>query len=101
MQAANRTSKSPMNHMTVKELMSILLNGLLFLFFFQLVSDFVEAIYAFGLMGTDIPVEIVFVLFFFSPIILLILPKGITGWPLIVVGEIMLEIGRASCRERV
>ena len=52
------------------------LHGLLFLIFFQLLSDFVEAIYAFGLMGTGIPAEIAFVLFFFSPLILLIF----AGW---------------------
>lgn len=73
-----------------KSLMDLALMSLLFLFFFQLLSDFVEAIYAFGLMGTSIPVEIVFVFFFFSPLLLILLPKGITGWPLIVVGEIML-----------
>ena len=78
-----------------KSLMDLALMSLLFLFFFQLLSDFVEAIYAFGLMGTNIPVEIVFVFFFFSPLLLVLLPKGISGWPLIVVGEIML-VGRLA-----
>ena len=64
--------------------------GLLLLLFFQLLSDFVEAIYVFGLLGTDIPVEIVSVLLFLSPVVLLFLPKGLSGWPLILVGEAML-----------
>jgi endonuclease/exonuclease/phosphatase family metal-dependent hydrolase len=50
----------------------ILLAGLLFLFFFQLLSDFVAGIYAFGLLGTGIPNEIVSVLFLFSPLLLLL-----------------------------
>ena len=68
---------------------TILFNGLLFLVFFQLLSDFVETIYAFGLMGTNIPVEIAFVLLFFSPLVLLFLPRGIRGWPLILIGELV------------
>jgi endonuclease/exonuclease/phosphatase family metal-dependent hydrolase len=51
---------------------AVLLYGILFLFFFQLLTDFVAAIYAFGLLGTGIPIEIVFVLLFFSPLLLLI-----------------------------
>lgn len=69
--------------------LSIIFNGLLFLVFFQLLFDFVETIYAFGLMGTNIPVEIAFVLLFFSPLVLLFLPRGIRGWPLILIGELV------------
>ncbi|MGB4802160.1 MAG: hypothetical protein WBV59_05870, partial [Anaerolineae bacterium] len=47
-----------------------------FLFFFQLLADFVEAIYAFGLLGTNIPPEIVAVLLFFSPLLLLLWRRG-------------------------
>lgn len=47
--------------------------SILWLFFFQLVSEFVEAIYAFGLMGTGIPVEIAFVGYFLLPFLFLIL----------------------------
>jgi endonuclease/exonuclease/phosphatase family metal-dependent hydrolase len=67
-----------------------ILYSILFLFFFQLISDFVEAIYAFGLLGTSLPAEIVCVLFLFSPIVLLLLRKGITGKPLVLIGEVML-----------
>lgn len=51
--------------------------GILFLFFFQLLTDFVESIYAFGLLGTGIPPEIVAVVLFFAPVVLIIIPR----WP--------------------
>jgi endonuclease/exonuclease/phosphatase family metal-dependent hydrolase len=50
---------------------SILFFALVFLFFFQLSSDFIESIYTFGLLGVDIPPEIVSVLLFFTPVLLL------------------------------
>ena len=71
-------------------LVQVTFYGLLLLLFFQLCSDFVEAIYVFGLLGTSIPVEIVSVLLFLSPVVLLLLPRGLSGWPMVVVGEIML-----------
>jgi endonuclease/exonuclease/phosphatase family metal-dependent hydrolase len=51
--------------------------GLLFLLFFQLVSDFIETVYAFGLLGTNIPPEIISVLLFFTPLILLLFRHGL------------------------
>lgn len=39
----------------------------IFLFFFQLLTDFIAAIYAFGLLGTGIPPELGFVVLLFSP----------------------------------
>jgi endonuclease/exonuclease/phosphatase family metal-dependent hydrolase len=68
----------------------IVLFTILFLFFFQLIADFIEATYVFGLMGGAIPPEIVFVLLLFSPAVLLILRKGLAGWSLIVVGVLMM-----------
>jgi len=56
---------------------AITLFSILFLFFFQLISEFVEAIYAFGLMGTSIPPEIVSVLFLFTPLLLFLFRKRI------------------------
>lgn len=53
----------------------ILFFSLLSLLFLQLVSDFIESIYAFGLLGTDIPPEIVSILFFFSPLVLLVFKR--------------------------
>lgn len=51
--------------------------GLLFLIFLQLLTEFVAAIYAFGLLGVSIPVEIVAVLLLFSPLLLFLLPRGL------------------------
>ncbi len=56
-----------------------LLYGLLFLAFFQLLTDFVAAIYAFGLLGVDIPPEIGFVLFLLAPLVLMLRKKPLGG----------------------
>jgi len=53
----------------------VLFFGLLFLLFFQLVSEFIESIYTFGLLGVEIPPEIGMVVLFFSPLLLLALPR--------------------------
>lgn len=57
----------------------VLFFGLFFLLFFQLVSEFIEIIYTFGLLGVEIPPEIAMVLLFFSPLLLLALPRGLPG----------------------
>jgi endonuclease/exonuclease/phosphatase family metal-dependent hydrolase len=43
--------------------------------FFSILTAFVEATYTFGLLGTDIPPEIAYVLFLLSPFLLLLFPK--------------------------
>ena len=60
---------------SMKSWRTVLLYGLLFLFFLQLLTDFVAAIYAFGLLGTSIPPEMGFVVLFFSPVLLLALRR--------------------------
>ncbi len=67
-----------------------ILYAILFLFFFQLIADFVEAIYAFGLLDTGIPPEIVSVLLFFSPLLMFFAPRGLPGWSLVLVIELMV-----------
>jgi len=47
--------------------------------FFQLLTEFVEAIYLFGLLGTEIPPEIGLVILFFSPLLLLPLKKVLSA----------------------
>ena len=49
--------------------------GIVCFFFFQLLTDFVAAVYAFGLLGTDIPPEIATVLVLFAPILLLLMRR--------------------------
>ncbi|MCJ7550739.1 MAG: hypothetical protein MUQ30_13785 [Anaerolineae bacterium] len=53
----------------------IVVYTILFLFFFQLIREFVEAIYAFGLSGTSIPPEIVSIVLLFSPVVLVFWPR--------------------------
>lgn len=45
--------------------------SLTFLLFLQMVSDFIESVYTFGLLGTDIPPEMVSIVLFFAPAVLL------------------------------
>lgn len=65
------------NSLPKEGFISMLFFGLVFLLFFQLASDFVETIYTFGLLGTNIPPEIVSVLLFFTPLILLFFRRGL------------------------
>ena len=78
----------------------VLFYGILLLFFFQLITDFFQAIYAFGLLGTGIPVEMVSLLLMFSPLALLAFPRGLPGWPLVLLGCGVLAC-RASCTRRL
>ncbi|GAB4145251.1 MAG: hypothetical protein Fur0021_02370 [Candidatus Promineifilaceae bacterium] len=68
----------------------LILFTILFLFFMQLLVDFVGAIYSLGLLQTSVPVELVSVVLLFAPLALLALPNGLRGWPLVIVGEVML-----------
>ena len=58
---------------------AIIANSILFLFFFQLLADFIAAIYAIGLMGLNLPPEIACVLLLFSPVLLIFFRKGPAG----------------------
>jgi len=57
--------------------LKLALISILLLFFFQLLTDFVEAVYIFGLLGSSIPPEIVMVLLFLSPLFLYVFGKRI------------------------
>jgi len=46
------------------------------LFFFQLLTDFVAAVYAFGLLGTDIPPEIAAVVVLIAPVVWLLVRRA-------------------------
>ncbi len=60
-------------------LLPIILFGILFLFFFQLLTDFMAAIYAYGLLQVEIPIEIAFVLLLLSPVLLILFPHWLSG----------------------
>lgn len=53
--------------------------GLLLLFFFQLCSDFIETIYAIGLMGVAIPPELASAVLFFAAALLLFFRRGFSA----------------------
>jgi endonuclease/exonuclease/phosphatase family metal-dependent hydrolase len=73
-----------------KHLARVLTAGLLCLFFFQLLADFIEAIYAFGLMGLSLPVEMISLLFFFTPLLLLAFRRQVPRWALLALGYVVL-----------
>ncbi|MDF1513917.1 MAG: endonuclease/exonuclease/phosphatase family protein [Anaerolineae bacterium] len=58
--------------------------GILFLFFLQLLSDFIESIYVFGLLSTGVTIEIISVVLLFSPVVLLVPHKGISKTMLLI-----------------
>ncbi len=55
---------------------SCIRDALFFMVFFSLITGFIEATYTFGLLGTDIPPEIIYILFLLSPFLLLLFPRG-------------------------
>jgi endonuclease/exonuclease/phosphatase family metal-dependent hydrolase len=74
----------------VRQLSTVLLYGILLLFFLQLISEFIEAIYAFGLLGTSLPVEMAAMLLLFSPLLLLLLPRRPERWALVLLAEVVV-----------
>jgi len=81
------TSPTPTKSSAAK---AIVLYTILLLFFFQLLADFVEAVYAFGLRGTSIPPEVVCILLLLSPVVLFLLPGLMSGHGLAVLGPLLL-----------
>jgi endonuclease/exonuclease/phosphatase family metal-dependent hydrolase len=59
----------------LRGIFDIALYAVIFLFFFQLVTDLVEATYSFGLMMTGVPVQVSSILLLFSPLLLLAFPR--------------------------
>jgi endonuclease/exonuclease/phosphatase family metal-dependent hydrolase len=70
----------------MKRLRVSLLSGILFLFLFQLLSDFFESIYAFGLLVTRFTPEAVSVLLIFAPLVLLFFKRGLRRPALLALG---------------
>ena len=62
-------------------MLAVLTTSAFFLFFFQTLTEFVAAVYAFGLMGTSIPPEIGALVLLLSPFLLLLwrreTPRGV------------------------
>jgi endonuclease/exonuclease/phosphatase family metal-dependent hydrolase len=68
----------------------IVLYTVMFLFLFQVLAEFIEAIYAFGLLGTSIPPEIASALFLLAPSLLLMARRGMTKRPFLALGLLFL-----------
>lgn len=59
------------------QLIEVAFLSILFVVFFQLLVDYIEGVYAFGLLGTGIPMEIISVLLFLSPFLMIFFPRGL------------------------
>ena len=57
---------------------TLILVSIMFLFFLELFSDFVECVYIFALMTLSININVLSVLFFFSSMILLFFRKKVS-----------------------
>ena len=68
----------------------LILVSIMFLFFLELFSDFVESVYIFALMTLSININVISVLFFFSSIILLFFRKKVPDKVLLAVGVLMV-----------
>ena len=68
----------------------IILPAILFIFFLQLLTDFIEAVYAFGLLGASIPVEMLAVVQFFSPFLLMLAGRRYPEWGLLAAGLVVV-----------
>ena len=67
--------------------------SILFLFFFQMLADFMESVYAFGLLSTGPVMEMFAILFLLSPALLLLFRRGLPPWTIELL--VFAEIGRA------
>jgi len=68
----------------------IALITILFLFFFELISDMVETVYALCLLTLSLNENVLTVLFLFSPIVLFFFRKGFPDKLMVIIGEIMI-----------
>ena len=68
----------------------VLVYAVLFLFFLQLLTDFVAGIYGYGVLGTGIPAEMAALVLFLAPFLLLFFRRGLPVSALIVLGELVL-----------
>ncbi|HSG18138.1 MAG TPA: endonuclease/exonuclease/phosphatase family protein [Anaerolineae bacterium] len=69
---------------------AVLVYAVLFLFFLQLLTDFVAGIYGYGVLGTGIPLEMAALVLFLIPFALLFFRRGLPVSALIVLGQLVL-----------
>ena len=73
-----------------------ILFSILFLFFLQSLSDFIEAIYAFGLLVTAFTIEVASIILLFTPLLLLVFRKApsrsfLLGLSIVAIAARLLE----------
>jgi len=68
----------------------MILFSIIFLFFLQMLSNFVETIYAFALLNLEPDENILALLFFFSPLLLLFFKKAVPNLTLLISGETII-----------
>ncbi|MFW9906004.1 MAG: endonuclease/exonuclease/phosphatase family protein [Candidatus Thorarchaeota archaeon] len=68
----------------------LVLISILFLFFLELISDFVETIYALCLLTLSLNENVLSILLFFSPSILILFKRGNSDKVLVIIGELMV-----------
>ena len=83
------TSKS-LQEFSKKYYSEVGLLSIIFLFFLELISDFVEAVYALCLLTLSLNENVLSVLFLFSPVVLVFFRRKSPDKLLIVVGELMI-----------
>src|SRR5512141_2054632 len=64
--------------MRFRRSLEIVLFAVLFLLFLQVLSDFIQSIYAFGLLVTAFTIQIASILLLFTPLLLLVLRKPLS-----------------------
>ena len=68
----------------------LILLSIIFLLFFQLISDFIESIYALNLIEVELNENIAAALFLLTPIVLFFFKKGIPEKLMVILGEILI-----------
>lgn len=68
----------------------VIVFSILFLFFLELITDFIAGIYSFGLLETKLPPEMIALILLLSPFLLIFFRKGLSNPALVVLGETIL-----------
>ncbi len=68
----------------------LVLVSIMFLFFLQLCSDFLEAIYALNLIEVELNENVLALLFFLSPAVLFLFRKSFPDKLMVIIGEVMI-----------
>ena len=67
--------------------------AVLFLFFFQLLTDFIEAVYSFGLLSTGLVLDVLTIVLLLSPVLLFVFRNAPPRWVVVALAQTM-----AICR---